>query len=179
MQSDLFLAALSTHIYWSFEHLGCRPLFISLQATPLDPHLLLSGFFSSSVSFVLMSPRWSLKIAALCCSQLQNAVSFRALSTVWNGLTCLLVKGLSSSLDCRLDDDRVPVWVDEHCTQSLSRINGSEWWMESEGQPSGQQPSSMPPSITHSPDVWGLCCLKLVTPHLATAEQEQVLPHTW
>ena len=96
-----------------------------------------------------MTPGWPLKIAALCYPQLQNSISFRGLITIWNGLTCLLVKGLSSSLDCRLNEDRVLVWEEEHRTQSISRINGSEWWVESEGQHSGQHPSSTPPPITH------------------------------
>ena len=136
---------------------------MSLQATPLDPHLLLSGFFSSSMSFVLMTPGWPLKIAALCYPQLQNSISFRGLITIWNGLTCLLVKGLSSSLDCRLNEDRVLVWEEEHRTQSISRINGSEWWVESEGQHSGQHPSSTPPPITH-PLTSGPCAVRSQPP---------------
>ena len=110
-----------------------------------------------------MTPQWPLKIAALCYPQLQNSISFRGLITIWNGLTCLLVKGLSSSLDCRLNEDRVLVWEEEHRTQSISRINGSEWWVESEGQHSGQHPSSMLPPITH-PLTSGPCAVRSQPP---------------
>lgn len=134
-----------------------------MSCLSLDPHLLLDGFLSCSRSFTLMSPQrvlQPLKIAFIYF-WITELHFCKALITIYNWLTCFLVKCLPSSLDCKLSEGKGLVWVEQCQAQCPgSKQYCTEKWAE--GQPS-TSPTSLPPltwglaQFSQPPSTWSHC----------------------